>query len=176
MTISPAIRRLVRERAQRCCEFCGVSETDTGGLLTIDHYQPISKAGTDHFDNLLYCCAQCNLHKQNYWPKKTTDLFLWNPRFEPANRHFLLLDNGRLHPLTPVGDFTIKRLRLNRSQLIDYRLHKRQEAEAVRLLEQYQKLMILINQINMQALRLVDEQTELLLLQQELIRLLTENK
>ena len=167
MTISPAIRRLVRERAQRCCEFCGVSETDTGGLLTIDHYQPISKAGTDHLDNLLHSCTQCNLHKQNYWPQKPTELFLWNPRIEPASRHFLLLDNGQLHPLTPVGEFTIKRIRLNR-------LHKREEAEAVRLLEQYQKLMAVINQLNLQSLRLVDEQAELLLLQQELINLLTE--
>lgn len=174
MTISPATRRLVRERAQRCCEFCGVSETDTGGLLTIDHYQPISKAGTDHLDNLLYSYTQCNLHKHNYWPQKPTDLFLWNPRFEPANSHFLLLDNGQLHPLTLVGDFTIKRIRLNRLPLIAHRLHKKEEAETVRLLEQYQKLMAVINQLNLQSLRLVDEQAELLLLQQELINLLTE--
>ncbi len=42
------------------------------------------------------------------------------------------------------------------------------------ILEQYQKLMAVINQLNLQSLRLVDEQAELLLLQQELINLLTE--
>ncbi len=34
------MRELVRQRAHFACEFCGVTETDVGGELTIDHFQP----------------------------------------------------------------------------------------------------------------------------------------
>jgi hypothetical protein len=39
-----------------------------GGLLTIDHFQPRSKGGTDALENLIYACINCNQHKQDYWP------------------------------------------------------------------------------------------------------------
>lgn len=63
MTISAAIREEVRRRAQQACEFCGVTETDTGGLLTVDHFQPTAKGGTDALGNLFYCCVRCNQYK-----------------------------------------------------------------------------------------------------------------
>ncbi len=53
MTVSIGVREQVRRYANFACEFCGVTETDTGGELTIDHYQPKSKGGADSFDNLL---------------------------------------------------------------------------------------------------------------------------
>ena len=40
MTISSDAREAVRRRATFACEYCGVSETDTAGALTIDHNQP----------------------------------------------------------------------------------------------------------------------------------------
>ncbi|NBC05683.1 MAG: hypothetical protein GVY26_00640 [Bacteroidetes bacterium] len=55
----------MRKRAAFRCEFCGVSEKDTGGQLSIDHYQPKSKGGSDNFSNLIYCCARCNLYKSD---------------------------------------------------------------------------------------------------------------
>lgn len=68
MTWPDAIREPVRERAGFACEYCGVTETDAGGLLTLDHFQPTAHNGTDALDNLLYCCPSCNLHKAAYWP------------------------------------------------------------------------------------------------------------
>jgi hypothetical protein len=38
MSITEAVRLQVRQRANFVCEFCGVTETDTGGELTIDHF------------------------------------------------------------------------------------------------------------------------------------------
>jgi len=38
MTITADIREQVRQRANFACEFCGVTETDTGGHLTVDHF------------------------------------------------------------------------------------------------------------------------------------------
>ncbi len=63
MSIPNEIRVLVRQRANFACEFCGVTETDTGGELTIDHFQPTTKGNGDNPDNLFYCCSRCNLYK-----------------------------------------------------------------------------------------------------------------
>jgi 5-methylcytosine-specific restriction endonuclease McrA len=60
MTVPASTRQQVRQRAGFACEFCGVGETDTGGLLTVDHFQPKSKGGADDLDNLIYCCPGCN--------------------------------------------------------------------------------------------------------------------
>jgi hypothetical protein len=47
MSLSAELREQLRERAGFACEFCGVSETDVGGLLTADHFRPRSKGGSD---------------------------------------------------------------------------------------------------------------------------------
>lgn len=114
MTISDAVRARVRKRADYACEFCGVREVDSGGELTMDHYQPKFKGGNDDLDNLLYCCQRCNQYKLDYWPVRAGDLPLWNPRQNNASKHFIELDDGKLYPLTSIGTFTINRLRLNR--------------------------------------------------------------
>jgi len=35
MTITNEVRAQVQQRANYACEFCGVTETDTGGELTV---------------------------------------------------------------------------------------------------------------------------------------------
>lgn len=66
MSIPEAVRLQVRQRANFACEFCGVTETDTGGELTVDHFCPQTKGGTDDPDNLLYSCHRCNQYKADY--------------------------------------------------------------------------------------------------------------
>src|SRR5688500_5532994 len=100
MTVTTAARDTVRRRAAFACEYCGVSETDTGGELTIDHYQPQTQRGTDELENLLYCCVRCNQYKADYWPVEPNEPLLWNPRSEPASAHFVQVEDGTLHPLT----------------------------------------------------------------------------
>ncbi len=103
MTISPPVLEQVRLRAQFACEYCGVMEADTGGELTVDHFQPITRGGPDEVGNLLYCCYRCNLYKADYWPTQPTHVPLWNPRREPASNHFLTLLDGSLYPSLPSG-------------------------------------------------------------------------
>lgn len=38
---------MIRQRANFRCEFCGVTETDVGGELTIDHFKPLKSGGAD---------------------------------------------------------------------------------------------------------------------------------
>lgn len=172
MSLSAPLRAQVRQRANCACEFCGVSEVDVGSLLTIDHFQPKSKGGLDNTSNLIYACAACNQFKQDYWPKTDDAPALWNPRQELGSQHFVEQDNGELTALTPTGTFTIKRLRLNRSQLLAARQRRRQQVEAVQLLHRYQETALWLAQANRQLSDLAMEQQELLKEQRELLRLL----
>ena len=40
MTIPQALWHQVCQRAGGACEYCGVTETDSGGPLTVDHFHP----------------------------------------------------------------------------------------------------------------------------------------
>lgn len=121
MTIPAAVRLFVRQRANFACEYCGVTETAVGGELTIDHFQPSAHGGDDDPENLMYCCQRFNGYKADYWPVAPVTPRLWNPRQEPSTAHMFPLSNGVVYPLTEVGSFTIKRLRLNRPPLVAHR-------------------------------------------------------
>jgi len=172
MTITSETREYIRQRANYACEFCGVTETDVGSELTIDHFQPITKGGDDSLENLLYCCPRCNQYKLDYWPTRPDDPPLWNPRREPASQHFWEQDDGTLFSLTETGAFTLKRLRLNRPSLVAHHLRKHQYAEEIRLLTRYRDLVQLLEQLNTQLSVLMEEQRQLLEEQHELLRLL----
>jgi len=134
MPISPAVLKAVRERAGHACEYCGVTEADAGGQLTLDHYQPRSAGGTDDPDNLVYCCPNCNTFKAAYWPEQPADVSLWNPRTQPREDHILPLADGRLLAVSAAGRVTIDQLRLNRSELVEHRHRRISEAALVRFL------------------------------------------
>jgi len=165
MTVTAEIREQVRQRANFACEFCGVTETDVGGELTLDHFQPTAKGGNDSPENLLYCCARCNQYKADYWPTHPGDLSLWNPRREPFAQHFDEQDDGTLEHRTVAGLFTLKRLRLNRQPLVAHRLRKRQWTRYLDLVQS-------LKQLYTQQFALMEEQRQLLEEQRELLRLL----
>ncbi|MCE7989262.1 MAG: HNH endonuclease [Caldilinea sp. CFX5] len=165
-------RLVVRQRANFVCEFCGVTEIDTGSELTIDHFRPRTKGGTDDLGNLLYCCVRCNQHKADYWPSHPNDLMLWNPRQEPAANHFLLLADGTLYPITPVGVFTVNRLYLNRPPLVAYRRRNYQQDEERQLLTHYREIVLVLEQFHEQQVSLLEEYRNLLAEQQRILRLL----
>jgi hypothetical protein len=172
MSLTASIREQVRHRAHGACEFCGITEIDAGGMLTIDHFQPRTKAGSDTLENLIYACVACNQYKQDYWPRTETAPILWNPRQESASQHFVEQENGELTALTPTGVFTIQRLRLNRSQLIAARQRRQEQLQVERLLQRYQELTTLQAQINIQLTDLAMEQHVLLKEQRKWLRVL----
>ncbi|HZH93135.1 MAG TPA: HNH endonuclease [Tissierellaceae bacterium] len=48
------------------CFYCGKALKP--GQMTLDHYQPRSKGGTDDYFNLVSCCRLCNKYKKNKIP------------------------------------------------------------------------------------------------------------
>ena len=76
----------------------------------------------------------------------------------------------QLTALTPTGTFTIKRLRLNRGQLIVARQRRQQQLQVERLLQRYQALADLQTQINVQLTDLAMKQQVLLREQRKWLR------
>lgn len=60
--ISRLTRRLIRERDDNRCRFCG----RRGGLLELDHIVPWSAGGADVSSNLRSLCHGCNTGRSNY--------------------------------------------------------------------------------------------------------------
>jgi hypothetical protein len=162
VSLTDKIKQTVRERAGFACEFCGVTEQSAGGELTIDHFKPRSANGTDELENLIYSRIRCNLYKSDFWSEDANAPQLWNLRNDPAEMHFWLADDGRLFSLTDTGEFTIRKLKLDRPQLIEYRRYQILSSEERQLLEE--------NDITIQALlRLGEDQAEIIRRQQILL-------
>ena len=60
MSISPAKKRLIRQRAGERCEYCHADERWQFVLFTVDHVTPRSLGGDDTADNLALACRNCN--------------------------------------------------------------------------------------------------------------------
>jgi hypothetical protein len=162
MTLPAEIIAQVRQRANFACEYCGVTETDSGGQLTVDHYRPRTQGGGDELGNMLYCCYRCNLYKGDYWPAKPEDLPLWNPRLDPRENHLLLLADGTLYPISASGRFTLQRLRLNRPELVDYRLLQTAQSNEAAVLQQHKDLLSSLKQLFDRLAETVEEHQILL--------------
>lgn len=65
---------LIRQRYNYACGYCAVTEVSSGGLLTVDHYQPLASGGSDDLENLVYACMRCNQYKHRFWPTADNEL------------------------------------------------------------------------------------------------------
>jgi 5-methylcytosine-specific restriction endonuclease McrA len=54
------LRRFVEDRANHCCEYCGVNGKFTGLAFAIDHIISEVHGGETLADNLAYACGVCN--------------------------------------------------------------------------------------------------------------------
>jgi hypothetical protein len=62
--ISLGLRYKILVRDSNTCQCCGAKASD-GIQLHIDHIKPVSKGGTNDFENLQTLCIDCNLGKSN---------------------------------------------------------------------------------------------------------------
>ena len=121
--ISAELRRTVRTLYAFTCGYCGITETEVGAYLTIDHYQPVDAGGSDDVDNLVYACHACNLHKSNAW--NLLDPPILHPLRTDMQLHVHSLLDGTLQGLTPEGIRHIATLHLNRVPLMKQRKMRR---------------------------------------------------
>jgi len=75
------------------------------------------------YENIYYSCHPCNNIKRDIWPTdelRAKGYRFVDPCYDDFSTHFTEVD-GRWEPLTPAGDYSQERLRLNREHLIKIR-------------------------------------------------------
>lgn len=124
-----AKHELVQRLYEGRCGYCGVSEVDAGGALTVDHFRPVSHGGDDADPNLVYACFKCNQFKGDFYPNlddRYGERRVLHPLLDQGDEHMRLdQETGCLLPLTPRGEFHIALLQLNRPALVQHRLRRR---------------------------------------------------
>jgi 5-methylcytosine-specific restriction endonuclease McrA len=76
-------------RDRYCCQFCGRMEVELGfrECLTRDHLVPLSRGGSNDWDNVVTACSTCNTRKGNRLVKECGLRLL----SVPAEPHFVYL-------------------------------------------------------------------------------------
>jgi hypothetical protein len=134
--VTPAQHEAIRRAYHWQCGYCSVHENDVGSALEIDHFQPLSSGGMDEESNFVYACSACNKAKGDFWSLPDTETRLLHPQRDALDEHMHLSPHDHLQPLTPTGAFHIRRLRLNRPQLVALRQARRRAAHNIaRLIE-----------------------------------------
>lgn len=125
--VSARLRRLVKERADSCCEYCISQEAYSPDPFSVEHIIPFNAGGNNAEKNLALACQGCNNLKYNKTlatdPITLQDAPLFNPRMDLWPEHFTWNhDFSELLGLTPTGRATIAALRLNRENIANLRL------------------------------------------------------
>ena len=122
--ILASLRRLVIERSDNCCEYCGLSQTGQEATFHIDHVLPIKAGGTTVAENLALACVSCSLRKgarQHAIDTQTQEeVSLFNPRLDRWDDHFRW-EGVRVLGLTSTGRATIEALQMNRPLVLEIR-------------------------------------------------------
>ncbi|MEQ8468180.1 HNH endonuclease [Coleofasciculus sp. E1-EBD-02] len=123
-TIPASLRRLVIQRADNRCEYCGISQIGQVATFHIDHIVPVVAGGETIAENLALACVSCSLRKgarQKLEDSETGEVVsIFNPRQQVWKEHFDW--NGvQVVGLTATGRATVQALDLNRATMLAIR-------------------------------------------------------
>jgi len=115
-------REYLRHDFFHSCAYCTMSEVEAAAIgFAIDHYEP-KRARPDienDYSNLMYSCEECNTYKGDRYPPldaRAAGNRFFRPDQDAYEDHFEL--QGRLlRAKTPVGDYNIEAIDLNRQTL-----------------------------------------------------------
>lgn len=117
----------VAARAGHRCEYCRAPEEFHSIEFEVEHVYPRARGGDDALDNLALACRSCNVRKLQAThatdPTTGVSVSLFNPRRDLWEDHFIFIAETReIVGRTPGGRATVRRLDLNRPQLLRARL------------------------------------------------------
>ena len=119
--IAEAVRQIVAQRADYCCEYYHIHQDEVFYPFHIDHIISLKHGGITELDNLAYSCFPCNLHKSSdvgtFLLPQRVFIRLFNPRLDSWKEHFGM-DLGRMYAKTSIGEATIKVLKMNEIERI----------------------------------------------------------
>ena len=123
--MEPDLRRSVRDRAGKRCEYCGLrQEYAPLALYTIDHIIPKKHGGSDDLLNLAFACYHCNIHKgpnlAGIDPDSGEMVALFNLRQQVWPDHFFR-EGAFIVGRTPVGRTTVRVLVMNAPERVELR-------------------------------------------------------
>ena len=126
-----SVRRLVRDRAGKRCEYCGLAEEHVYIPHHIDHIRPKQHGGDDSPLNFALACQGCNLKGRSNLagidPASETLVALFNPRKQVWAEHFVFR-GALIVGLTPVGRATVAVLDMNTRERVKIREDVRKAA------------------------------------------------
>lgn len=119
------MRQLVRQRAQRRCEYCRLPEDADEWPFHVDHIVARVHGGNDAPENCCWSCTQCNLHKASNIASVDVEtglrVDLFHPRTDSWQDHFEVGADGRIRGRTACGRATARLLDMNGSPQLDLR-------------------------------------------------------
>ena len=123
-TIPVSLRRLVIQRADNRCEYCGISQIGQVATFHIDHIVPVVAGGETTAENLALACVSCSLRKgarQQLEDLETGEVVpIFHPRQQLWKEHFTW-SNVQVVGLTATGRAMVQALNLNRATMLAIR-------------------------------------------------------
>lgn len=122
--IPVSLRRLVIQRANNRCEYCGISQDGQVATFHVDHIVPAMANGKTISENLALACVSCSLRKgarQQIKDLETGEaISFFNPRQQLWKEHFAW-DGVQVIGLSALGRATVQSLDLNRPTMLAIR-------------------------------------------------------
>jgi HNH endonuclease len=118
--VTEATRRLVIERAGGRCEYCLIDQAVVGFPHQIDHIVSRKHGGSSRLGNLAYACVLCNRYKGTDIAARDHSgdvIRVFDPRRDEWQQHFSM-KGPTIQPLTPIGEATVRLLRLNAAERV----------------------------------------------------------
>lgn len=121
-------RPLLRQDFHYRCAYCLTHEYHLGSEanVAIDHHRPrngaFARPDLEHsYANLYWSCRECNENKADNWPKPQQAVagFKWLDPCESwgdHDTHWHISPEGEVQWLTPIGEYTVKKLMLHRRE------------------------------------------------------------
>jgi len=105
------------------CGYCDTPDYYSGGTrgFHIDHFAPKSRFSElkNNYANLVYCCPICNIGKSDDWPGESAEVCYIDekgyidPCHDDYQTHLARNTDGTILPLTPLGGYIYKNLKMN---------------------------------------------------------------
>jgi hypothetical protein len=122
--VSRHLHAEVVRRANRRCEYCGLSQLGQEATFHIDHVTPRVAGGRTTSENLALACVSCSLRKGAKLtagdPGTGAETPLFNPRLQAWAEHFRW-EGELVVPLTAAGRATVAALAMNRPLIVAIR-------------------------------------------------------
>jgi hypothetical protein len=119
-----ATRDLVRQRADRRCEYCHFPDLALGLPFHVEHIVASVHRSDDSPANLAWACPRCNLRKgpnlTTIDPQTDQQVGLFNPRTMAWTDHFVIRD-AVVIGITPCGRGTVRLFDMNSETRVQHR-------------------------------------------------------